>query len=328
MHFSRRKLLCAAAASASVSLLRPAFAQQWPTRPIKILTAYPPGGLVDLFARAYGAHISQRLGQPVTIEPRPGAAGIIAAQAMVQAPPDGYTLMATLSSALISNRVLYETLPYDPEKDFSFISSMSTGQLPLVVHKSTGVTSLAELAQYARRHPVSFGNFGQGTYGHLAAVELNRHFGIQMEPVQYRGEAPMWQDLSTGIIQCATGTYPGAMSVMQSGEGRAIAVTGNRRMKRLPGIQTFLEQGLAYRTFQLKAFVCLVGPAEMPPSRVEDLSRLAVEAGQTDQLKGVFDTYGIEESATDSATFKRLLAEETGPWMELVRGLGLNAIRY
>jgi len=327
MFISRRRLLCAAAATASVSLQYPALAQRWPTRAIKILSAYPPGGLVDLFARAYGAHISRRLGQPVTIENRPGASGIIAAQAMVQAPPDGYTLMATLSSALISNRVLYETLPYDPEKDFSFISSMSTGQLPLVVHKSTGVTNLIELAQYASSHPVSFGNFGLGTYGHLAAIELNRHFGVQMEPVQYRGEAPMWSDLAAGTIQCATGTYPGAIGVIRSGDGRAIAVTHSSRMKRLPDVPTYLEQGLSARTFQLKTFVCLVGPAGIPDGIVKTLSRLAVEAGHAEQLKGILDTFGIDEAATDDETFKRLLAEETGPWMELVRRLGISVIR-
>lgn len=328
MLVSRRKLLCAAVAGASVSLSRMAFAQRWPTRPIKILSAYPPGGLVDLFARAYGAHISQRLGQPVTIESRPGASGIIAAQALLQEPADGYTLMATLSSALISNRVIYEALPYDPEKDFSLISSMTTGQLPLVAHKSTGVTTIAELAQYARRHPVSFGNFGLGTYGHLACIELNRHFGISMEPVQYRGEAPMWTDLAAGIIQVATGTYPGASGVIKSGEGRAIAVTHDRRMSRLPDVPTFQEQGLNARTFKLKAFVCLVGPAGLSDSMVKTLSRLAVEAGQSESLRSILNTYGIEEAATDHEAFKRLLAEESGPWMELVRGLGLGPIRY
>lgn len=323
MLMSRRSLLGSAATFAAMSLAIPATAQQWPARPIKILSAYPPGGLVDLFARAYGAYISARLGQPVTIENRPGASGIIAAQALVQTPPDGYTLMATLSSALISNRVLYETLPYDPEKDFSFISSMTTGQLPLVVHKSTGITNLAELAQYAGRYPVSFGNFGQGTYGHLAAVELNRHYGISMEPVQYRGEAPMWNDLAAGTIQVATGTYPGAIGVIQSGDGRAIAMTHDRRMKRLPDVPTYLEQGLAYRTFQLRAFVCLVGPAGMPDGMVKTLSRLAVEAGQSPQMKAILDTFGIEEGATDDEGFRKLLAEESGPWMELVRGLGI-----
>ncbi|WP_298725933.1 tripartite tricarboxylate transporter substrate binding protein [uncultured Ferrovibrio sp.] len=327
MRITRRSLLNTAAAFASTAFAVPGLAQQWPTRSIKILSAYPPGGLVDLFARAYGAHISVRLGQPVLIENRPGASGIVAAQAMIQAPPDGYTLMATLSSALISNRVLYETLPYDPDKDFSLISSMSTGQLPLIVHKSTGVTNLAELAQYARSHPVNFGNFGQGTYGHLATLELNRHFGIQMEPVQYRGEAPMWKDLAAGIIQCATGTYPGAISVIQSGEGRAIAMTHDRRMKRLPDVPTYLEQGLPSRTFQLKTFVCLVGPAGMSEAMIKTLSRLAVEAGETEQMKAILDTFGIEEAATDDEAFKRLLAEETGPWTELVRSLGLAASR-
>ncbi len=312
--------------SAGAISLAPAAAQEWPARPIRILCAYAPGGLVDLFSRAYGAYVSARLGQPVVIENRPGASGIIAAQALMQAPPDGYTLMATLSSALISNRVLYATLPYDPETDFAPISSMTTGQLPLVVHKSTGVTSLAELADHARRHRLSFGTFGQGTYGHLVAVELNRHFGIDMQPVQYRGEAPMWNDLAAGFVQVATGTYPGALGVIQSGDGYAVAITQDRRMKRLPDVPTYLEQGLAQHTFRLRTFVCLVGQASLPDSTVKTLSRLAVEAGQTAQMRLVLDAFGIEETATDDEGFRRLLAEESGPWMTLVRGLGIAPI--
>jgi tripartite-type tricarboxylate transporter receptor subunit TctC len=320
---SRRRFIGTAAAATMAGLAGGAQAQQWPWKPIRIICGYPVGGLVDLFARAYGNHLAQSLGQSVIVENKPGANGIIAAQALVQSAPDGHSLLFTLSSTLISNRVLYATLPYDPDRDFSPISCMTTGQLPLLVLESTGIKTVGGLAEYGRNHSLSFGTFGIGSYAHVAAAELSRHLGIRIEPVHYKGEAPMWKDLASGVIQAATGSYAGANALLRAGVARAIAVNQVSRMAKLPDVPTFLEQGIDSDIFQLRAFVACLSPAGTPMDVVARLSSLIVEGGKTKAIETILNTFGIEDAAVGEADFKKLLAEETNPWLRAVRDLEL-----
>jgi tripartite-type tricarboxylate transporter receptor subunit TctC len=322
---SRRHVLRSGLASAAaLPLTRPAWAQAWPSKPIKIVCGYPAGGLTDLFARAYGDYIAQKVGQPVVVENKPGAGGSIAAQAVKDSPADGYTLMFTISTTMIMNRVLYKTLPYDADKDFVLISSMSAGHLPFVAAKATEATNLKEFAEYARKNKTSIGTYSAGSYAHIAVAELNKHFGLQMEAIHYRGEAPMWQDLAAGVIQGANGSYAAASNVLQSGAGRAIAVPQRQRMRKLPDVATFLEQGVTSRAFQLKGFICLVGPTGMTPEIVQKLSDLMVEGGKSERVRNLLDTFGVDEAAVGQEDFKKLVAEEAPVWISLVQGLGLT----
>jgi tripartite-type tricarboxylate transporter receptor subunit TctC len=299
-------------------------AQAWPSKPIRIVVGYPAGGLTDLFARAYGDYVSQKVGQPVVVENKPGAGGTVAAQAVKSAPADGYTLMFTISTTMIMNRVLYKSLPYDPDKDFVLISSMSAGHLPLVASKATGATNLNEFVAYARKNKVSIGTYAAGSYAHIAVAELNKHFALQMEAVHYRGEAPMWQDLAAGVIQAASGSYAAASSVLQSGAGRPIAVPQNKRMNKLPDVATFLEQGVTSRAFQLQGFICLVGPTGMPQEIVQRVSDLMVEGGKSERVRKLLDTFGVDDSAVGHQDFKKLVADEGPVWISLVQSLGLT----
>lgn len=321
---TRRTLIQAGIASVAVPLAGSAWAQAWPTKPIKIIVGYPAGGLTDLFARAYGEYVSQKVGQPVVVENRPGAGGSIAAQAVKASPADGYTLMFTISTTMIMNRVLYKSLPYDADKDFVLISSMSAGHLPLIASKATGATNLAQFVEYGRKNKVSIGTYAAGSYAHIAVAELNKHFGLQMEAVHYRGEAPMWQDLAAGVIQAASGSYAAASNVLQSGAGVPIAVPQTKRMSKLPNVGTFLEQGVPSRAFQLQGFICLVGPSAMPREIVERLSALMVEGGKSERVAKLLDTFGIDDSAVGHQAFAKLVADEGPIWINLVQGLGLT----
>ena len=312
------------AVSAAAPFTGVGWAQAWPSKPIKIVCGYPAGGLTDLFARAYGEYISQQVGQPVVVENRPGAGGSIAAQAVKTSPADGYTLMFTISTTMIMNRVLYKNLPYDADKDFVLISSMSAGHLPMVASKATGATNLAEFVAYARKNKVSVGTYAAGSYSHIAVAELNKHFGLQMEAVHYRGEAPMWQDLAAGVIQAASGSYAAASNVLQSGAGRPIAVPQTKRMSKLPDVGTFLEQGVPSRAFQLQGFICLVGPTGLPQDIVEKLSSLMVEGGKSERVRKLLDTFGVDDSAVGHTDFRKLVAEEGPIWINLVQSLGLT----
>ena len=325
LQLSRRQMLRSGLMSAAaLPFSGVALAQTWPSKPIKIVVSYPPGGLTDLFARAYGDYISQKVGQPVVVENKPGAGGSIGAQAVKTAPPDGYTLMFTITTTMVMNRVLYKALSYDADKDFVLISSMSSGGLPFVAAKATGASNLKEFAEYARKNKMSVGTYAAGSLAHITVAELNKHYDLQMEAVHYRGEAPMWQDLAAGVIQAATGSYAAASNVLQSEAGKAIAVTQTKRLKKLPDVATFLEQGVTSKAFQLQGYICAVGPTGIPPEIVQRLSDLMVEGGKSERVQKLLDTFGVDEFAVGHQEFRKLYDEENPIWISLVQGLGLT----
>ena len=223
-----------------------AWAQAWPSRPIKIVCSIYAGGITDLLARAYGDYLSQKLGQPVVVENKPGAGGTVAAQAVKASPADGYTLLFALTGTMVQNRVLYRNLPYDPDKDFVFISTISSGGLVLMAHKSTGATNMKEFVEYARRSRTNVGTWGAGSAAHMVVAELNKQFGLQIEAVHY-GRS-MWPDFDAGVIQAAQGSYYNTINSAQTGTGRVIAVWP-RRTGKFPDVPTFAEQGVTSRLF-------------------------------------------------------------------------------
>jgi tripartite-type tricarboxylate transporter receptor subunit TctC len=323
---SRRDVLrLGSAVAAAAALPAPAIGQGvWPNKPIRIICGYPAGGLTDTFARAYGDYIAQKTGQPVSVENKAGASGAIAAEQVKNAAPDGYTLMWTISTTMIMNKVLFKKLPYDPDKDFALISWMDAGHLPLIVNKDVPARNLKEFADFARTNKVSLGTYGAGSYSHVAVEALNRHYGLKMEAVHYRGEAPMWQDVMSGAVHGGSGSYAAASSVLQSGNGRAIAVPTKTRMKKLPDVGTFFEQGVTDIAFQVQGFICLVGPAGMPKDIVQKLSGMMVDAGKTERIQKILDTFGIDTAAQDRAFFEKIMAEQGPVWIELVKGLNLE----
>ncbi len=321
---TRRQVLRYGAAAAASSLAAPAIAQAWPSRPIRIVCGYPAGGLTDTFARAYGDYIAQKTGQPVTVENKAGASGAIAAEQVKSAAPDGHTLMWTISTTMIMNKVLFKKLPYDPDKDFVPISWMDAGHLPTIVHKGVPARDLKEFVAFARGDKVSLGTYGAGSYSHVAVEALNRTFGLKMEAVHYRGEAPMWIDVASGAVHGGSGSYAAAASTLQTGNGRAIAVPTRARMRKLPEVGTFLEQGVTDTAFQVQGFICLVGPAAMPKAIVTRLSDMMVEGGKSERIQKILDTFGIDTAAQDHVFFEKYLAEQGPIWLDLVRGLGLE----
>ncbi len=312
-----------AAAMASV-LAAPAIAQSWPSKPIRIVCGYPAGGLTDIFARAYGEYIAQKTGQPVFVENKAGAAGAIAAEQVKAAPPDGYTLMQTISTTMIMNKVLFKKLPYDPDKDFALIAWFNAGHLPFVVNGKLPVANLREFVAYARANRVSLGTYGGGSYPHVAAEALNRVYGLSIQAVHYRGEAPMWQDVASGSIQGASGSIAAVSPLLQSGSGRAIAVPSMVRSRKLPDVGTFHEQGVTDRAFLVRGWIGMVGPIGMPDDIVQKLSDMIVEAGKTERIQKLIYTFGIDEAARDRVYFKKVMDEEGPVWIDLVKSLNLE----
>jgi len=327
VNLTRRTFIAAGSAAATLPLWGASVsAQAWPARPIKIVAGYPAGGQTDLFARTYGDFIAKQVGQPVLVENKAGAGGTVAAVDVKRAQGDGYTLMFTISTTMIMNRALMKNLAYDADKDFTLISIMPSGSLPLIVSAKTGAKTLAEFVDYARRTPkVSIGTYAAGSYAHMAIAELNKQYGLRIEPVHYRGEAPMWTDVASQSIEGGIGSYNAALAVLQGGRGRAIAVS-RKRMPLLPDVPTFMEQGATSPAFRLTGFQCCVAPAATPPEIVKRLSQLLVEAGRGQKVQEMMKLYGIDEPAMTQEESQRLYAEETPVWLELVKSLGLEPV--
>jgi len=320
---TRRRIL-AAAAAAGVVPAGSAQAQAWPQRPIRIIVGFPPGGLTDLYARSYGDAISQILGQSVVIENRAGAGSIIACEAVAKAPPDGYTLLFTIQTAMVQNQVLYKKLPYDPNKDFTFIGGFGAGQLPLAVPTSLPIHNAPQLIEYATRNEVNFGTYAPGSYPHMVAAQMNKLFGTKFEVVHFRGEAPMWIELAAGRIHAAIGSYAALSPHIQAGKARVVAVPTTSRSPKLPEIPTFIEQGLTQKVFGLRGWLGLFGPAGMPEEATRRIAA-AIDAGfSTPRVQAVHGQFGIPDKPLGPADFFKLYREEGPDWIAIVKELGVS----
>ncbi|MBV8391903.1 MAG: tripartite tricarboxylate transporter substrate binding protein [Alphaproteobacteria bacterium] len=318
----RRKLLRIGAAAAAFPA--PALAQAWPSKPIRIVCTYPPGGLTDIYSRAYGEFVSAKLGQPVVVDNKSGAAGAIGAEVVKQSPPDGYTLMFTNSTTMVQNKVLFKKLSYDPDRDFALVAWFNTGHLPTSVNKDIPVKNIPEFAAWCKNRKVSAATYGAGSFAHVVAATLNKSHGFTLEPVHYRGESAMWQDVVSGNVQTATGSYASQLPFLQQGGVRVIAVPTLERMKKLPDVPTFYEQGLTDKAFQVRGWVGCAAPAGTPDAIVQRLSDLMVEGGKSERVLKINDQFGIDEGARDRAYFKKVLDEEGPVVLEVVRSLNIE----
>jgi tripartite-type tricarboxylate transporter receptor subunit TctC len=259
----------------------------------------------------------------VTVENKAGASGSVAAVEAKRAAPDGYTLMFTISTTMIMNRILIKDIPYDAEKDFTLVSIMPAGSLPFVAGEKTGAKTLAEFVAYAKKaEKVNVGTYGAGSYAHMAIAEMNKQYGLKMEAVHYRGEAPMWTDLAGGFIDGAHGSYSAALSVLQSGRGHAVAVS-RKRMSTLPDVPSFKEQGTTSRIFQLTGFQCCAVPMGTPAGIIQKLSKLLVAGGKTEKVQQLMKSFGVDDTAMTFEETQKLYKDEAPVWLEAVTNLGL-----
>ena len=313
-----------AAALGSAWVPRSVQAQAWPNRPVRFIVGFPAGGLTDLYARAYGDYVSQQIGQPVVVENRPGAGSIIACEAVAKSPADGYTLLFTIWTAIVMNQVLYRKLPYDPNKDFAFISSFDPGHLPLAVHKDVPAKDFREFVEFARQNRVNFGTYSAGSYAHMIASQMNKLFGTQVEAVHFKGEAPMWVELATGRIHAAIGSQLGMSPHLQKGAVRPIAVNRTIRSPKLPEVATFTEQGFSEPVFRLSGWIVLLGPAGLPREIVERMSKLVIAAADTPRLREIHGNFGVVDGPSTPEEFERRFRNDGPLWISIVRELGVT----
>ena len=297
----------------------------YPSRPIRIVVGFQAGGTADVFARVMAAKMAPILGQPVIVENKPSAAAILAADYVAKSAPDGHTLFLTFAEALVSNPALYRQLPYQPQRDFSFIAKIASGPLVIAVNKSVPATNLAALVAHAKSGAtLNFGSWGAGSHGHLLCEALNKSYALKMQHVAYKGESLTIQDLLGGQIQIAAGSIGGIRAHLQSGALKAIGVIGKSPSRVLQSVPTLFSQGATDSAFTTLGWVGLVGPANMPMSivtRLSDVIRAVLAQGEVSEK---FLSYGFEPTYLSSEKFYQQWQTDTPIWAKLIRDSGVT----
>jgi tripartite-type tricarboxylate transporter receptor subunit TctC len=318
----RRFLHLAAGAAALPALARIAQAQTYPVRPVRLIVGFPPGGAVDLLARLLGQSLSDRLGQPVVIENRPGAGTNIATEAVARAPADGYTLLS-VSSPNAVNATLYDKLNFDFIRDIAPVAS--TVRLPnvIVLNPSVPARTVPEFIAYARANPgkVNVASAGNGTTGHVAAELFKMMTGVNMVHVPYRGGAPAITDLLGGQVQVFVGFAAAAIEHIRAGKLYALAVTTTTRSEALPNVPTVSEFVPGY---EASDWLGIGVPKKTPTEIVERLNKEISAAVGDPKLKARFVDLVAEPMSMTSAEFGKLVLDETEKWAKVVKFAGLK----
>ena len=325
---TRRNLVLAAAAGAAAGLaapLRSARAQTspWPSKPIRIIVGFAPGGLTDAYARMFAEQITARYNQPVVVENRLGAGGIIAIDAVCKSPADGYTLLATTTGAVWQTRVLYNKLPFDLAKDITPVTVFPSGPLLLAVPENVPARNVHELIEYARKNHCIMGSYAPASYPHVLAATLNTHYGTRIETVHYKGEGPMWVEMASGQQQMAVGSYQAFATVQNKGV-RPIAATGPFRCPKFPDLPTLVEQKLKGEIAGLGGGLAISAPAGTPVDILEKLSKVAVDGNDTPRARQLRENYAIPDATQGREEALRMWREVAPIWIREVAALGIK----
>ena len=295
-----------------------ASAQDYPSKPIRYIVPYPPGGSSDLIARAIAPRLTERMGQPIVIENRPGAGGMIGVDLVAKAPPDGYTIGLAAAGALSSNVSLYPSMPFDPEKDLAPVSILAMIPFFLVAHPSQPGT-LKELIAAAKAKPgaIAIGYGGNGSTMHLAGELLNMMAGVKLQPVPYKGSGPVSADVLAGQVPLGMVDVPSAIAHVRAGKIRALAVTSKHRIVAAPEVPTFEEAGVP--GYEAIGWFGTVAPASTPAAIINRLHAEIVAALAVPEIRERALAAGAEPYTTTPQEFATVIREETRKWAQVIK---------
>lgn len=304
----------------SLALAQP----QWPSKPVRMLVPWPPGGSNDIVARAIAPRMSETIGQQVVIENRGGAAGTVGAEVVARGEPDGHLLMLH-SVTHVSNATLYRKLPYDTLKDFTPVGMVSTQPTLLVVHPSFPVKSVKDLLAIARARPkeVFYGSAGNGSAPHLSMMLFSMVGKVELVHVPYKGGGPAMAALLGGEVPLMIATVPSVMGQIKSGKLRAVATASSRRLLSLPDIPTIAESGLP--GYEVIAWFGLFGPAGMPSAVVERLNTESNRALAQPAVRENLVQQGFEIMGGTVQEFTAFVRSELDKWARVVKASGAKA---
>jgi tripartite-type tricarboxylate transporter receptor subunit TctC len=324
--FLRRTLCAALGGAALLALAVPASAQDaaWPTKPIRVIVTFPPGGSADAIVRAISPRVSERLGQPLVIENRPGAGGNIGLTAVAKAEGDGYTVGLGAAGALSANVSLYPHMPFDPVKDLKPVSLVAAIPFVIVGHPSVGVRTQAELIELAKRDPskLTIGHGGNGTAMHLTASLFDQMAGVKIVQAAYRGSGPAALDALAGQIPLAVTDLPAALPHIRAGKLIAFSVTSDKRVPALPDVPTVAEAGLP--GYDSVGWFGIVAPAATSAAIVNKLNAAIVEALNDPAIQTAMRGIGVEPAPSTPQAFADYIRSETVKWGRVIRSAGIK----
>ncbi len=324
---SRRTLLCTAAACALLGLAAGPLAAQetaFPSKPIRFIVPYAPGGTTDLVARTVGAHMAQTLGQPVIIENRAGAGGNIGMDAVAKAAPDGYTVGMGAISTNALNPHIYKKMPFDPRKDFTAVGLLGNSTIVLEAGPALPIKTVAELLDHLRKNPgLPYATAGAGTSMHLAGVLFAQMSKTDLVHIPYKGSAPLITDLIGGQVPLAFDNLPASLPHIQAGKLRPLAVAGAQRSPALPEVPTLAEAGLP--GYAVDPWFGVYGPAGLKAPITQRLNKALADALGDPAVKSKLVAAGFTPRSTSAADFDALTRSEYERLGQVARSAHMSA---
>jgi tripartite-type tricarboxylate transporter receptor subunit TctC len=294
----------------------------YPSKPVRLIVPFPPGGAVDYYARAVQNRLGDTLGQPVVIENRAGAGGMIGAEVVAKSPPDGYTLLVGNIASLAMNVGLYSKMPYDPVKDLTPIMRTVAVDYAMVVHPSVPAQSVAELVAYAKANPgkLSYGSAGSGSAPHLSMELFKQRAGIDLVHIPFKGGGPMVTDLLGGQIQVVIADQANLMPHVKAGKLRALAVGTLVRSAVYPELPTIAESG--YPGFEARAWQGIAGPAGLPPDITRQLQAAIAKVMAMPDVRARLVEGGLDPIVTTPDEFGEFIRAEIAKWSKVAKDVG------
>ncbi len=321
MPLSRRTALAALGAFTSSPLWAQA-SNSFPNRPIKIIPFGTAGGPIDTLARIYGEKLQLRWGQPTVVEARPGASGIIAADYVAKAAPDGYTVMMTLPLTHVNNAILQAKLPYDPVKSFTPLSMLAVGGPMVVVRANAPVNNLKDLVDYAKKKgSLSYGTWGNGSSAHLFGELLAQQTGTQLVHAAYKAEAAAHSDLFGELLDFAWANPSTARAQVQGGKMKVLGVAGTRRVSTMPQIPTFAEQG--FKGFDVDSWIGMYAPANLPPELQNSWVTALREITAMPDIQAKLVSFGFEPLGNTPEQFMEVFKADFPRVSALIKAAGI-----
>lgn len=320
------RMLVRALVALSMAAIAPfASAQAFPSKPIRLICPFPPGGAVDIASRAIAAELSKTLGQPVTVENRPGAGGNIGGAEAARSAPDGHTLFMTTSGIQAINPVLYASMQFDPNKDLAPVSALVSLSNVLVVHPSVKANSVKELIELSRAQPggLNYASSGSGTSIHMSAEMFKQMTRAAITHIPYKGSAPAVTDLLGGQVSLMFDNIPSALPHIKAGKLRALATTGARRDPALPDLPTVAEAGVP--GYEAGVWFGLAVPAGTPKAIVDKLSAEAIKGTKSPDFVKRMTELGYVILGEDADRMAAMLRDEVTRWGPVVKNSGAKA---
>lgn len=305
-------------------LVTPAAAQPYPSRVVKLIVPQTPGGATDVFARKIGQLLSEKWGQPVVIENRAGAGGVVGTDVVAKSAPDGYTLLVTYAGSQAINPSLYQKIPFDSVKDFQTIATLASTPFVLIVHPKLPAKDLAEYVALARAKPdaLTYASSGNGSVNHLLGEMLKTEADIKMLHVPYRGVAPAITDVIGGQVDSAFSSVPSVLQMVQTDKVRALAISSAKRIAAAPEIPTIAESG--FPGFDVNPWWGILAPAGIDVTIVRKINEDVTNILRTKEMIDFLAAQGAEPLITSPEAFLKILEADVVKWAKVVKSAGVT----